>query len=49
MYGRSGKPAARPHLIGVDDAPFDKRQTAPVPIVGVIMEGADRIESVADG
>jgi endonuclease V-like protein UPF0215 family len=31
----------------VDDAPFDKRQSGPVPIVGVIMEGADRIESVA--
>ncbi len=42
-------PAARPHLIGVDDAPFDKGQTGPVPIVGVIMEGADRIESVAIG
>jgi endonuclease V-like protein UPF0215 family len=33
----------------VDDAPFDKRQTSPVPIVGVVMEGADRIESVAMG
>jgi endonuclease V-like protein UPF0215 family len=33
----------------VDDAPFDKGQTAPVPIVGVVMEGADRIESVAMG
>jgi endonuclease V-like protein UPF0215 family len=33
----------------VDDAPFDKQQIAPVPIVGVIMEGADRIESVAMG
>lgn len=33
----------------MDDAPFDKRQSGPVPIVGVIMEGADRIESVAMG
>ena len=33
----------------MDDAPFDKRQTTPVPIVGVIMEGSDRIESVAMG
>lgn len=33
----------------MDDAPFDKRQTTPVPIVGVVMEGADRIESVAVG
>jgi uncharacterized protein len=40
---------SRPHLLGVDDAPFDKRQTSPVPIVGVVMEGADRIEAVAVG
>ena len=40
---------SRPHLLGVDDAPFEKRQTLPVPIVGVAMEGADRIESVAVG
>jgi uncharacterized protein len=33
----------------VDDAPFDKRQTAPVPLIGVTMEGPDRIESVAMG
>jgi endonuclease V-like protein UPF0215 family len=33
----------------VDDAPFDKGQTTPVPIVGVTMEGADRIESIALG
>jgi endonuclease V-like protein UPF0215 family len=33
----------------VDDAPFDKGQTAPVPIVGVVMEGADRVEAVAMG
>ena len=33
----------------MDDAPFDKGQAAPVPIIGVIMEGADRIESVAMG
>jgi endonuclease V-like protein UPF0215 family len=42
-------PAARPHLLGVDDAPFDKRQSQPVPVIGVVMEGADRIESVAVG
>jgi endonuclease V-like protein UPF0215 family len=41
--------AARPHLLGVDDGPFDKGQTGLVPIVGVIMEGSDRIESVAMG
>ena len=37
----------RPHTFGVDDAPFDKRQPGPVPIVGVAMEGPDVIESVA--
>jgi uncharacterized protein len=40
---------SRPHLLGIDDAPFDKHQTAPVPIVGVVMEGGDRIEAVALG
>jgi endonuclease V-like protein UPF0215 family len=33
----------------VDDAPFDKRQPGPVPIIGVAMEGHDVIESVALG
>jgi uncharacterized protein len=33
----------------VDDAPFEKHQAAPVPVVGVVMEGPDRIESVALG
>jgi len=40
---------SRPHILGVDDAPFDKRQPAPVPIIGVAMEGPDVIESVALG
>jgi uncharacterized protein len=40
---------SRPHTIGVDDAPFDKRQPGPVPIVGVAMEGHEVIESVALG
>jgi uncharacterized protein len=39
----------RPHILGVDDAPFDKRQDLPVPIVGVVMEGPDRVESIALG
>jgi endonuclease V-like protein UPF0215 family len=39
----------RPHILGVDDAPFDKHQAGPVPIVGVVMEGPDRVESVALG
>jgi endonuclease V-like protein UPF0215 family len=33
----------------VDDAPFDKRQAGPVPVIGVAMEGHDVIESVALG
>jgi uncharacterized protein len=40
---------SRPHTLGVDDAPFDKRQAGPVPIIGVAMEGHDVIESVALG
>src|SRR5207244_10394555 len=39
----------RPHILGVDDAPFDKGQAKPVAIVGVVMEGPDRIESIALG
>ncbi len=39
----------RPHVLGVDDAPFDKRQSTPVPIIGVAMEGNDLVESVALG
>jgi uncharacterized protein len=42
-------PAPRPHILGIDDAPFDKRQAGPVPIVGVVMEGPDRVEAVALG
>jgi endonuclease V-like protein UPF0215 family len=41
--------AARPHVLGIDDAPFDKGQRDPVPIVGVMMEGCDLVESVAIG
>jgi endonuclease V-like protein UPF0215 family len=37
----------RPHVLGIDDAPFEKGQRTPVPIVGVMMEGADLVESVA--
>ncbi len=40
---------SRPHTLGVDDAPFDKRQTGPVPIIAVAMEGPDVIESIALG
>jgi len=37
----------RPHVLGIDDAPFVKRQRDPVPIVAVMMEGCDLVESVA--
>ncbi len=41
----------RPHLLGIDDGPFDKwRDRAagrPVPLVAVMMEGSDRVEAVA--
>jgi len=37
----------RPHLLGIDDGPFEKFVDERVPLVGVMMEGADRIEGVA--
>jgi endonuclease V-like protein UPF0215 family len=37
----------KPHVIGVDDAPFDKDQAEPVPVVGVTMAGCDLVENVA--
>lgn len=37
----------RPHVLGIDDAPFDKKQTRPVPVIGVLMEGCDLVEGVA--
>jgi endonuclease V-like protein UPF0215 family len=40
---------SRPHTLGVDDAPFDKRQPGRVPIVAVAMEGHDITEAVAIG
>ena len=39
--------ARRPHILGIDDGPVDKRSRAPVPVVGVMMEGADLVEAVA--
>ncbi len=40
-------PGKRPHVLGVDDAPFDKSQDDTVPIVGVMMENATVVEGVA--
>jgi endonuclease V-like protein UPF0215 family len=41
--------APRPHVLAVDDGPFAKRQPEPVPIVGVMMEGPDVVESISLG
>lgn len=48
--GRSpvARAARRPHLLGVDDGPFDERQPT-VPLVAVMMEGATIVEAVAIG
>jgi endonuclease V-like protein UPF0215 family len=41
-------PPPRPHVLGIDDGPFEKfAEGASAPIVGVTMEGADLVESVA--
>jgi endonuclease V-like protein UPF0215 family len=37
----------RPHVLGIDDGPFDKNADDRVPVVGVMMEGADLVEAVA--
>src|SRR5688500_10403106 len=38
----------RPHMLGIDDGPFEKhRPDARAPIVGVMMEGHDLVEAVA--
>lgn len=37
----------RPHVLGVDDGPFDKGVSRTVPLVGVTMEGADLVEAVS--
>ena len=38
----------RPHVLGVDDGPFEKFSPgAEAPLVGVMMEGADLVEAVA--
>ncbi len=42
-------PNKRPHILGIDDAPFVKGQVEDVPIVGVMMEGATLVEGVALG
>ena len=39
----------RPHLLGIDDAPFEKGQHQSVPIVAVMMEGSDLVETTPKG
>jgi hypothetical protein len=36
-----------PRVLGIDDAPFTKRQLSDVPVVGVVTEGALLVEGVA--
>ena len=37
----------RPHVLGIDDGPFRKKDGGDVPVVGVIMEGATLVEGIA--
>jgi len=39
----------RPHVLGIDDGPFDKRQKRPVRVVAVLMEGNNLVEGMALG
>jgi hypothetical protein len=41
--------AMRPHVLGIDDGPFEKGQSERVRLVAVMMEGADLVEAVAVG
>ncbi len=37
----------RPHLLGIDDGPFDKFRDPHAPLVGVVTEAGDLVEGVA--
>ncbi len=37
----------RPHVLGIDDAPFTKHKDQTVPVVAVMMEGATLVDGVA--
>jgi uncharacterized protein len=37
----------RPHVLGVDEGPFEKGQPQPVPVVAALCEGPDLVEAVA--
>lgn len=45
---RSGSTAG-PHVVGIDDGPFEKDQPDPAPVVAVMMEGAAIVEAIAVG
>jgi hypothetical protein len=38
---------ARPHILGIDDGPFDKGRDTETALVAVMMEGHDLVEGVA--
>jgi hypothetical protein len=38
---------ARPHLLGIDDGPFEKHVSRRTPLVAVMTEGPDLVEAVA--
>lgn len=38
---------ARPHLLGIDDGPFEKHRDPDTPLVAVMTEGSDLVEGVA--
>ena len=37
----------KPHVLGIDDGPFEKGQSAPVPLVAAMIECPQQLESVA--
>lgn len=37
----------RPHVLGIDEGPFEKGQSARVPVVAALCEGANLLEAVA--
>ncbi len=39
--------AGRPHILGIDDGPFEKGASREVVVVGVMLEGRDLVEGVA--
>ncbi len=38
---------SKPHIFGIDDGAFTPGQSAPVPVIGVLMAGNDQVEAVA--